>query len=58
MNGAFTRASNCRHGRCGHLLEGRYKAILNDADAYLLEFARYIVPDPGAWPWSRYRART
>jgi REP element-mobilizing transposase RayT len=26
LNGVFTQASNRRHGRTGHLLQGRYKA--------------------------------
>ena len=65
LNGVFTQASNRRHGCGGHLFQGRYKAILADADAYLLELARYIVlnpvragmvADPGEWRWSSYRA--
>lgn len=43
------------------LTQGRYKAILVDADSYLLELARYVVLNPvrarmvadaGDWPWS------
>jgi len=30
LNGVFTQASNHRHQRCGHLFQGRYKAILID----------------------------
>lgn len=65
LNGVFTQYSNRRHGRTGHLFQGRYKAILVDGDSYLLELARYVVlnpvragmvPDPGRWPWSSYRA--
>ena len=65
LNGMFTQASNRRHGRTGHLFQGRYKAIVVDADTYLLELARYVVlnpvrakmvTDPGEWPWSSYRA--
>ena len=65
LNGVFTQVSNRRHQRSGHLFQGRYKAILVDADAYLLELARYVVlnpvraamvDDPGAWCWSSYRA--
>ena len=36
LNGVFTQASNRRHRRTGHLFQGRYKAMLVDADAYLL----------------------
>jgi len=65
LNGVFTQASNRRHRRSGHLFQGRYKAILVDADDYLLELARYVVlnpvragmvADPGEWPWSSYLA--
>ena len=38
LNGVFTQDSNRRHGRVGHLFQGRYKAILVDADSYLLEW--------------------
>jgi len=65
LNGVFTQYSNRRHRRTGHLFQGRYKAILVDADSYLLELARYVVlnpvragmvVDPGDWPWSSYGA--
>ena len=65
LNGVYTQASNRRHGREGHLFQGRFKAILVDADSYLLEVARYVVlnpvrarmvRDPAKWPWSSYRA--
>ena len=65
LNGVYTQASNRRHGRVGHLFQGRFKAILVDADTYLLEVARYVVlnpvrarmvRDPAKWPWSSYRA--
>jgi REP element-mobilizing transposase RayT len=67
LNGVYTQKTNRRHRRSGHLFQGRYKAILVDADGYLLELARYVVlnpvragmvGDPGAWPWSSYRAMT
>ena len=65
LNGVFTQTSNRRHQRVGHLFQGRFKAILVDHDAYLLELARYVVLNPvragivkrpGDWPWSSYRA--
>ncbi len=65
LNGVFTQASNRRHHRVGHLFQGRFKAILVDSDAYLLELARYVVLNPvragmvkrvADWPWSSYRA--
>ena len=64
LNGVFTQTSNRRHGRVGHLFQGRFKAILVDSDAYLLELARYVVLNPvragmvrkpQMWLWSSYR---
>ncbi len=42
----YTRWFNHRHGRCGHLFQGRYKAILVDSNAYLHELIRYIHLNP------------
>lgn len=65
LNGVYTQASNRRHRRVGHLFQGRFKAILVDSDAYLLELARYVVlnpvragrvSSPANWAWSSYRA--
>lgn len=65
LNGVTTQTSNRRHHRVGHLFQGRFKAILVDHDAYLLELSRYIVLNPvragmvkapGDWLWSSYRA--
>lgn len=33
---------NRRHHRCGHLFQNRYKSIVCQEDAYLLELVRYI----------------
>ncbi len=61
----YTRWINRKQKRIGHLFQGRYKAILIDADAYLLELVRYIhlnpvrarlVRRPEGYPWSSYRA--
>lgn len=65
LNGVYTQASNRRHQRAGHLFQGRFKAILVDRDAYLLELTRYVVlnpvragmiKQPTDWAWSSYRA--
>jgi len=65
LNGIYTQASNRRHQRVGHLFQGRFKAILVDSDAYLLEVSRYVVLNPVRagmvkktedWTWSSYRA--
>jgi len=42
FNICYTGWFNSRHGRCGHLYQGRYKAFLVEADAYLLEVSRYL----------------
>lgn len=44
--GVYTQASNRRHHRSGQLFQGRYKAILVDADTFLLELTRYVVLNP------------
>jgi hypothetical protein len=65
LNGVYAQRFNRRHRRCGHVFEGRYRCLLVDREAYLLELARYIVlnpvragltESPAAWPWSSYRA--
>ncbi len=65
LNGVFTQASNRRHGRVGHLFQGRFKAILVDKEGYRLELSRYVVLNPVRagmaampedWPWSSYGA--
>jgi len=38
----YARYYNRRHGRCGHLFQARYKAILVEDGEYLLECSRYI----------------
>ncbi|USE36350.1 transposase [Endozoicomonas sp. SCSIO W0465] len=64
LNGVYTTRFNRRYGRVGHLFQGRYKAILVDKSAYLLELSRYVVLNPvrarmvdhpGDWLWSSYR---
>jgi len=37
---------NSRHGRAGHVFQGRYKALLVDKDNYLLRLSRYIHLNP------------
>ena len=65
LNGVYTQSSNRRHGRVGHLFQGRFKAILVQKEAYLLELSRYVVLNPVRakmveraqdWPWSSYPA--
>jgi len=67
LNGVYTQYFNRRHDRVGHVFQGRYKAILIDKEAYLLELARYVVLNPirarmvkniNSWPWSSYLSMT
>ena len=43
---AYTVYYNLRHGRHGHLLDGRFKARLVDGDDYLLALSRYVHLNP------------
>ena len=65
LNGVYTQAFNSRHNRVGHLFQGRYKAILVEKEAHLLELCRYVVLNPlrikgkstaDSWRWTSYRA--
>jgi REP element-mobilizing transposase RayT len=65
LNGLYTQRFNRRHGMVGHLFQGRYKAILVQKEAYLLELSRYVVLNPvraamvsrpEEWYWSSYVA--
>jgi len=65
LNGIYTQRMNRRHRRVGHLFQGRYKAILVEREAHLVELGRYIVLNPvragmvrsaANWPWSSYAA--
>lgn len=46
INGAYTTYFNTKHARSGHLFQGRYRAILMEADAYAKEVSRYIHLNP------------
>ena len=46
LNGVYTQRFNRRKGVDGPLFRGRYKAILVDEDAYLLQVGRYIHRNP------------
>lgn len=45
-NVSYTGWFNFHHDTCGHLYQGRYKALLVDADNYLLELSRYVHLNP------------
>jgi REP element-mobilizing transposase RayT len=46
INGAYTTHFNAKRQRAGHLFQGRYKAILVEADEYAGELSRYIHLNP------------
>jgi REP element-mobilizing transposase RayT len=46
INGACTTYFNAKRVRSGHLFQGRYKAILTEADEYAKELSRYIHLNP------------
>jgi REP element-mobilizing transposase RayT len=46
INSAYTTYFNAKHARSGHLFQGRYKAIVVDADEYAIEVSRYIHLNP------------
>jgi REP element-mobilizing transposase RayT len=63
----YTKWINYSQNRTGHVFQSRYKAILLDADAYLLELVRYVhlnpvragmVTAPEQHPWSGHRTYT
>src|SRR5262245_52642851 len=46
LNVSYTGSYNRRHRRAGHLFQGRFKAIVVEADSYLLELSRYVHLNP------------
>lgn len=65
LNGVYTQHHNRRHGGSGPLFQGRFKAVLVDRDAHLLDVCRYVELGPvrlglvagvETWPWSSYHA--
>lgn len=64
LNSLYTQYYNKKYGKDGALFRGRYKAILVDAENYLLRLSRYIhlnpiksrlTKHPAEYPWSSYR---
>jgi putative transposase len=64
LNGVYTQKFNRNHHCVGHVFQGRYKAILVQKNAHLLELSRYVVLNPvragmvkdaGSYRWSSYR---
>jgi REP element-mobilizing transposase RayT len=64
INVGYVAYFNRKRRRSGHLFQGRYKAVLVDADEYLKHLSRYIHLNPiraamvehsKDYPWSSYR---
>lgn len=65
LNSIYAQWWNRRHGRVGHVFQGRFKDQVVDREAYLLTLSRYVVMNPvraglvdrpEEWPWSSYRS--
>ena len=65
LNGVYSQGFNRRHDRVGHVLQGRFKAIVVERESHLLELVRYVVLNPirarvvdhpRRYRWSSYRA--
>lgn len=65
LNGCYAQDFNRRHGRVGHLFEGRYTAVLVEAEAGFFRVVRYVARNPVRagicarpqdWRWSSYAA--
>jgi putative transposase len=61
LNGIYAQGFNERHGRRGHLFEGRFVAYVIDSDDYLEVASRYVLDNPvraglcadaAEWRWS------
>ena len=63
LNGSFAGYCNARHGTCGHLFQGRFKAVVVENEGHWLEMSRYVhlnpmraglAVKPEEWRWSSY----
>jgi len=64
LNSAYCGWFNRRHGRVGHVLQGRYKSQIVERGPSFLRVLRYIVmnpvaggkvADPASWSWGSYQ---
>ncbi|HEY8002561.1 MAG TPA: transposase [Solirubrobacterales bacterium] len=65
LQGRYAQTFNSRHGRSGHVFQGRYGAVRITSDGQLCAAAAYIARNPveatlcerpEQWRWSSYRA--
>ena len=63
LNCGYASYFNARHGRVGHVMQGRFKSVLVEELGYWQELSRYIhlnpvrvdlTARPEGWPWSSY----
>jgi REP-associated tyrosine transposase len=63
LNGRYSRRTNARYGRTGHLFRNRFSSTKIERDSHLLEACRYVVLNPvraniccrpEEWRWSSY----
>lgn len=65
LHGPYAQAFNRRHGRVGHLFQGRFKSTVIEDDSHMCMAMRYVELNPVKaklcrrpqdWPWSSCRA--
>jgi REP element-mobilizing transposase RayT len=65
LHGGYARAFNARHGRVGHVFQGRYGAVRIESSERLCVAAAYLARNPVEaslcrrpedWPWSSFHA--
>ncbi len=65
LHSPYAQLFNKRHGRVGHVFQGRYGAALIEDESYFVTIVRYIAVNPATaglvdvpadWPWSSHRA--
>jgi len=64
LNARYCQHFNKRHGTTGHVIQGRFHAVLIEFNQQLLAVSRYVslnpvraklVNDPADWAWSNHR---
>jgi len=63
LNGSMAGYVNARHGSCGHVFQGRFKAIVVERVGHWIELSRYVhlnpvraglTDKPEGWRWGSY----